>query len=85
MDMTEHQLKEFAKWCLDNGQRKLTKREKEVIKLAIDQEDSLNELIKMVFVSLAIDSNRYVFRKHRNWVQQPRNHINTHRNRIKMV
>lgn len=58
MDMTEHQWKEFAKWCLDNGQRKLTKEEKEVIKLAIDQADSLNELGKVAFASLAIDSSR---------------------------
>ena len=57
-DMTEHQWKEFSKWCLDNGQRKLAKAEKEVIKLVIDQTDSLNELILVAFASLAIDSNR---------------------------
>ena len=56
--MTEHQWKELSKWCLDNGQRKLTKAEKEVIKLAIDQANSLNELIQVAFASLAIDSNR---------------------------
>lgn len=59
MVMTEHQWKEFSKWCLDNGQRKLTKGEKEAIKLAIDQTESLNELVQVVFTSLAIDSNRY--------------------------
>ena len=57
-DMTEHQWKELSKWCLDNGQRKLTKAEKEVIKLAIDQANSLNELIQVAFASLAIDSDR---------------------------
>ena len=57
-DMTEHQAKEFAKWLVDNGQRKLTKEEKEEIKLAIDQADSLNELAQLAFASLAIDSNR---------------------------
>lgn len=56
--MTEHQIKEFAKWFLDNGQRKLTKEENEVIKLTIDQSDSLNELAQVAFASLAIDSNR---------------------------
>ena len=56
--MTEHQIKELAKWCLDNGQRKLTKAEKEVIKLAIDEADSWDELMKVAFASLAIDSNR---------------------------
>ena len=56
--MTEQQWKEFTKWCLDNGHRKLTKEEKEGIKLAIDQAESLNELMQVVFASLAIDSNR---------------------------
>lgn len=58
MNMTEHQWKELSKWFLDNGQRKLTKEEKEVIKLAIDQADSLNELAQVAFASLTIDSNR---------------------------
>ena len=58
IDMTEHQWKELSKWCLDSGQRKLTKAEKEVIKFTIDQANSLNELIQVVFASLAIDSNR---------------------------
>lgn len=56
--MTEQQWKEFAKWCLNNGQRKLTKEEKEAIKSAIDQANSLNELAQIAFISLAIDSNR---------------------------
>ena len=56
--MTEHQIKEFVKWCLDNGQRKLTREEKEEIKFAIDQADNLNELAQVLFASLAIDSNR---------------------------
>ena len=41
--MTEHQWKELSKWCLDNGQRKLTKVEKEVIKLAITQTQLMKE------------------------------------------
>lgn len=57
-NMTEHQSKEFAKWCLDNGQRKLTQEEKEEIKLAIDQVHSLNELAQVLFASLVIDTNR---------------------------
>ena len=56
--MTEYQWKELSKWCLDNVQRKLTKEEKEVINLAIDQTDSLNELAQVAFASLAVDSNR---------------------------
>ncbi len=56
--MTEQQWKAFAKWCLDNGQRKLTREEKEAIKSAIDQANSLNELAQVAFISLAIDSNR---------------------------
>lgn len=58
MDMTEHQAKELAKWFVDNGQRKLTKEEKDEIKLAIDQVHDLNELAQVAFASLVIDSNR---------------------------
>lgn len=39
--MTEHQWKELSKYLLDNGNRKLPAEEKEIIKLAIDQADSL--------------------------------------------
>lgn len=56
--MTEQQWKAFAKWCLDNGHRKLTKKEKETIKSAIDQANSLSELVQVAFISLTIDSNR---------------------------
>ena len=56
--MTEHQIKELAKWCLDNGQRKLTKVEKELIKSAIDKANNWDELMKVAFASLTIDSNR---------------------------
>lgn len=56
--MTEHQLKEFLKYFLDNGNRKLSKEEKESIKLGIDQADNLNELLQLAFASLVIDAHR---------------------------
>ena len=56
--MTEQQWKAFSKWCIDNGQRKLTKEEKEAIKIAIDKTNNLNELLQVAFASLSIDSNR---------------------------
>lgn len=37
-NMTEQQRKAFAKWCLDNGHRKLTKEEKEAIKSAMTKQ-----------------------------------------------
>lgn len=56
--MTEHQWKELSKYFLDNGNRRLSKEEKERIKLAIDQADNLNELLQVAFASLAIDVHR---------------------------
>ena len=56
--MTEHQIKELIKWGVDNGQRKLTKEEKELIKAAIDGSDNWDELIEVVFASLSIDLGR---------------------------
>ena len=49
LSMTEHQWKELSKYFLDNGNRKLSKEEKETIKLAIDQANNLNELLQVAF------------------------------------
>ena len=56
--MTEHQWKELSKYFLDNGNRKLSKEEKERIKFAIDQAENLNELLQVAIASLAIDAHR---------------------------
>ncbi len=56
--MTEHQMKELSKYFLDNGNRKLSKEEKETIKAAIDQTNNLNELLQVAFASLAVDAHR---------------------------
>ena len=56
--MTEHQTKEVLKFFLDNGNQKLSTEEKEAIKLAIDQANNLNELLQVLFASLAIDTHR---------------------------
>lgn len=56
--MTEHQIKELSKYFLDNGNRKLSKEEKETIKVAIDQANNFNELMQTAFSSLVIDANR---------------------------
>ena len=56
ISMTEHQCKELSKYFLDNGNRKLSTEEK--IKLAIDQANSLNELLQVAFASLTIDAHR---------------------------
>lgn len=56
--MTEQQWKELSKYFLDNGNRKLSTEEKERIKLAIDQANSLNELLQVAFASLTIDAHR---------------------------
>ena len=58
ISMTEHQCKELSKYFLDNGNRKLSTEEKEKIKLAIDQANSLNELLQVAFASLTIDAHR---------------------------
>ncbi len=58
LSMTEHQWKELSKYFLDNGNRKLSKEEKETTKLAIDQANNLNELLQVAFASLAIDAHR---------------------------
>jgi len=49
---------QLSKYFLDNGNRKLSKEEKETIKAAIDQADNLNELLQVAFTSLAVDEHR---------------------------
>ena len=58
ISMTEHQWKELSKYFLDNGNRKLKKKKKERIKVAIDQANNLNELLQVAFASLTIDAYR---------------------------
>lgn len=54
----EHEGKEILKWIVDNGNRKLTKEEKEVIKTAIDQVNNINDLGQIAVSSAFIDLNR---------------------------
>lgn len=56
--MTEKQLKALAKFIVENGKRKLTDVEKEMIKRAIDQSTSLDELLQVAFASLSFDADR---------------------------
>lgn len=57
-NMEENQLKEVLKFFVDHGNRKLSTEEKGAIKLAIDQANSLNELLQVLFASLTIDAHR---------------------------
>lgn len=56
--MNEKQIKEFSKFCLANGHRKLNDDEKEIIKFAIDQSPNLDELFKAAIASWVFDFNR---------------------------
>lgn len=56
--MNEKQIKEIAKFCLDNGHRKLYEHEKEIIKSAIDQSSNLDEFLQVIIASLGFDFNR---------------------------
>ena len=67
--MTEFQWKELSKYFWDSGNRKLSKEEKETIKLAIDQANNLNELLQVAFVSLAIDCTQMIIANLWCWVQ----------------
>ena len=50
--MTEEQAKFFAKWMVDNGKRPLTEFEKELIKQAIDNAKSPQEMVASVLALL---------------------------------
>ena len=42
--MTDHQIKAITKWFIDNSNRPLSKQDKEIIKQAVDESDSMGEL-----------------------------------------
>lgn len=56
--MNENQIKEFTKFWLDNGNRNLTKEEKEILKIAIDRSSSMEELLQVIIASLGFEFNQ---------------------------
>ena len=50
--MTEEQVNLLCKWMVDNGNRSLTKFEKEIIKQAIDKSRSPQEMVVSVLALL---------------------------------
>ena len=55
--MTEEQVKFLCKWMVDKGNRPLTKFEKEIIKQAIDNAKSPQEMVVNVLALLLENKN----------------------------
>ena len=62
--MNENQIKEFTKFWLDNGNRNLTKEEKEILKIAIDRSSSMEELLQVIIASLGFEFNQWFLWQH---------------------
>ncbi len=56
--MTEEQLKFLCKWLVDNGNRPLSDKEKEVIKQAIDDSKNIEELTAVAVASIKLTEGR---------------------------
>lgn len=56
--MTEHQVKEITKWFIDNSNRPLSKEDKEIIKQAVDQSESMGELNLVLVEALSVGKNK---------------------------
>ena len=52
--MTEQQVKSLCKWAVENGERRLTDEEKELIKQAIDEAENIEELFAVAFATALI-------------------------------
>lgn len=50
--MTEHQIKEITKWVVDNSNRPLSKQDKEIIKKAVDESNSIGEINAILIEAL---------------------------------
>jgi DNA-binding CsgD family transcriptional regulator len=49
--MEEKAFKEMCKWAVDHGKHPLTQRQKEVLKIAIEQSKTLKELLIVAMAS----------------------------------
>ncbi len=56
--MTEKQIKFLCKWIVENSNRPLSKVEKEVIKQAIDQAKSIEDLLALALASIGLTDGR---------------------------
>lgn len=56
--MTEEQIKFICKWIIDNGNRPLSKEEKEIIKQAIDKVKNIEELAAVAIASFNLTEGR---------------------------
>ncbi len=52
--MNEKQMKAICKLQIENGNKQLSKEQKEIIKQAIDEARTVNELLNVITVYLAI-------------------------------
>ena len=57
--MTEEQIKMFCKNIIEYGNRPFTRSEKEVIKQAIDDSETADELLSVIVAILINDKQRY--------------------------
>lgn len=53
--MTEKEIKELCKWILDNSNKPLSKEQKELLKQAIDQSKTVEELLLTAIMSNIIN------------------------------
>lgn len=52
--MIEEQVKLLYKWAVQNSNRPLTDMEKEIFKQAIDQSETVEELLKIAFTVMTV-------------------------------
>ena len=52
--MTEQQIKELCKFAIENGKRPFTREQKEILKQAIENAESLEELLLIAFSTLNV-------------------------------
>ena len=56
--MTEEQVKTITKWVVENSNRLLSKQDKEIIKQAVDETNSMGELNLVLMKALSKGNNK---------------------------
>ena len=56
--MREKEVKELCKFVLDNGHRRFSDRDRQLLKMAIDNSNNLQELFAVAMASALFDLNK---------------------------
>ena len=59
--MNEKEYKSFCKLCIDNGYKSITRAQKESLKKAIDEADTIEDFLAVFITTITLDNSQRIF------------------------